>query len=154
RKINFKQRRYSDLNRYLLLNTMKNLQMFSNQFASSATENLYNLSLLEEMDDAEYLAEVLTLFLKEASTELKGMKDALHQRKADILCSKAHKMKSSTGVIQANELTEYLDRIEKIAKAGTINDELRSLVEKAGQLYNLLEQALKKHMKELSQGPR
>ncbi|MEO7524720.1 MAG: Hpt domain-containing protein [Ferruginibacter sp.] len=116
---------------------------------ATIAEELYNLSMLEEMDDEEYLVEVLTIFLKEAQLELKEMREALHSRKPDLLSQKAHRMKSSAGVIQAEKLMEYLHSIEMLGRGGTINDELTSLVENTRQHYNLIELALKKHLKDL-----
>ena len=116
----------------------------------STVEELYNLSMLEEMDDKEYLVEVLTIFLKESQREFKELREALLNRKPGILCQKAHSMKGSVGVIQADQLSGYLHRIEMLGKSGTINDELIGLVASAGQQYGLIECAIRKHLKELN----
>ena len=128
------------------------MENLSNNLVTASVANvgeLYNLSLLEEMEDNEYLVEVLDIFLKEAPVELKEMTGALQSRKIDVIGLKAHKLKNSVCIIQASQLTECLTRIEMLGKEGIIKDELISLVENAVQQYNSIEQALKKHIKEL-----
>ena len=90
----------------------------NNAFMSSGTDELYDLSMLEEMEDNEYMTEVLNIFLKETPEELKEMNQALNKGNNDIIATKAHKIKGSAGVIQANKLIELLMKIETIAKKG------------------------------------
>lgn len=113
-------------------------------------ETLYDLSMLEEMDDNEYLSEVLHIFLKETPLELKEMKQALNSGNNEVVAKKAHKLKSSAGVIQANKLIELLDGIEINAKKGVLGEELISLVENARKLYTNIEFALHNHLKNLA----
>ena len=129
---------------------MENHQNAADYVSVSNIQNLYDLSMLEEMEDNEYMVEVLNIFLKEAPAELTAMKEALRTRKTEIISQNAHKMKGSAGVIQAYSLIEYLHRIEMLGKAGVIDDEIISLVENAGKHYSRIEQALKQHIKELN----
>jgi HPt (histidine-containing phosphotransfer) domain-containing protein len=112
-------------------------------------DELYDLSMLEEMEDNEYMAEVLTIFLKETPEELKEMNQALNGGDNAVIATKAHKIKGSAGVIQANKLIELLVKIENIAKKGLPGSELKSLVENAKQLYINIELSLQKHLKAL-----
>ena len=114
-----------------------------------AAEYLYDLSILEEMGDNEYMAEVLGIFLRDTPFELKEMKTALYTGNAKIIAQQAHKIKGSAGIIQAAELCGLLDRIEKAAKTETAGDILKSLIENTLRQYNNIEQALKKYIQEL-----
>ena len=110
---------------------------------------LYDLSMLEEMDDAEYLLEVLDLLLQETPKDIKELQAALHSGKADVVYKKAHKLKSSSGVIQAENLTALLGDIEALGKKGIINDELKSLVEHAVEEYRDIEKSLRNYVETL-----
>lgn len=122
----------------------------TNAFTPTGIEELYDLSMLEEMEDNEYMAEVLNIFLKETPEELKEMNQALNKGNNDIIATKAHKIKGSAGVIQANNLIELLIKIETIAKKGIQSGELKSLVDKTRLLYNNIELSLQKHLKALA----
>ncbi len=123
--------------------SMENLKKATIPVAIDMADNMYDLTMLEEMDDTEYLLDVLTTLLKETPTDLKGMKDALQAGKIDIVCKQAHKLKSSAGVIQAEKLTTLLADIEAMGKKGAINNELICLVEYAMHEYGRIEKALK-----------
>ncbi len=105
----------------------------------------YDLSMLEEMDDAEYLLEVLDLFLQETPKDLKELQEALRSGNAETVYKKAHKLKSSAGVIQAENFTGLLADIETLGKKGIINDELKGLVAHAAEEYRDIEKSLKKY---------
>lgn len=128
----------------------ENLDNNTNAITTSGTEELYDLSMLEEMEDNEYMAEVLNIFLKETPEELKEMNQALNKGNNDIIATKAHKIKGSAGVIQANKLIELLIKIETIAKKGIQSSELKSLVDNTRLLYSNIELSLQKHLKALA----
>jgi HPt (histidine-containing phosphotransfer) domain-containing protein len=128
---------------------MENSQTANNFAVMSADDKLYDLSMLEEMDDHEYLLEMITILFSDTPKDLKEMKDALLARKLDIVCEKAHKLKGSAGVIQADKLIALLKHIEILGKKGIIDSELSALVEKAMQLYDCIEKALKIYIKRL-----
>jgi HPt (histidine-containing phosphotransfer) domain-containing protein len=128
----------------------ENFENNSNTITTSGTEELYDLSMLEEMEDNEYMAEVLNIFLKETPEELKEMNQALNKGNNDIIATKAHKIKGSAGVIQANKLIELLIKIETIAKKGIQSSELKSLVDNTRLLYSNIELSLQKHLKALA----
>lgn len=121
-----------------------------NKIIDEATvQNLYDLSILEEIEDNEYTIEVLSLFMRDMPAELKELTDALYQCNTEIIAKKAHKLKGSAGIIQAEELCNLLNEIEVIAKTGVVNDSLKTLVENTQLLYNVTEQALNKYIQEL-----
>ena len=122
---------------------MGNAETYTQANSLSTVENLYDLSMLEEMDDVAYLLEILTIVLSENSGDFKEMKQALQQDRIEMICKKAHKLKGSAGVIQAEKLANMLADIETIGKKGVINSELVSLVEKAANEYSNIEKSLK-----------
>ncbi|MEJ7589342.1 MAG: Hpt domain-containing protein [Ferruginibacter sp.] len=128
---------------------MKNLFTRSQPTITAAPVDLYDLSLLEEMDDNEYVLEVLTILLIETPKDLKQMKDALQAREAGQVCQAAHKLKSSAGIIQADKFTNLLADIEDMGKKGVISSELAGLVESAGNQYQHIERSLKTHVASL-----
>jgi HPt (histidine-containing phosphotransfer) domain-containing protein len=117
--------------------------------ATTTAEDLYDLSMLEEMDDIEYMLEMLTVLLMETPKDIREMKEALLAGKTEIVCQKAHKLKSSAGVIQADKLTKMLENIEALGKKGVVNDELISFVESAVQQYKGIEKSLASYMEAL-----
>jgi HPt (histidine-containing phosphotransfer) domain-containing protein len=110
------------------------------------TPLLYDLSMLEEMDDAEYLLEVIDLLLQETPKDIKELQDAFKLGKADNVYKKAHKLKSSSGIIQAEALTAVLGDIETLGKKGIISDELKGLIEHAAEEYGHIEKSLQKYV--------
>ncbi|MGC4104100.1 Hpt domain-containing protein [Ferruginibacter sp.] len=122
---------------------MKN---FENTELHIAAAGLYDLSLLEEMEDNEYTLDVLGAFIEETPAELKEMQSALQQGVIDTVCKKAHKIKSSAAVIQADHLTTLLKDIEDAGRRGAGSNTLSPLVEQAIQQYKQIEKALQAHM--------
>ena len=128
---------------------MKNHGNYHQLFAPSTAEELYDLSMLEEMDDNEYVLEMLNILLLEASQELKEMKQALLAGKTDIVSQTAHKLKSSAGIIQATKFNAVLDEIETLTKNAGMCKELSWLVETAVHQYQQIEKELKIYVEEL-----
>ena len=123
--------------------------MQNSPIQTNPTADLYDLSMLEEMDDTEYLLDMLTTLLHEAPTDIKEMQLALVAGKIDIVCKQAHKLKNSAGIIQAEKLIALLEDIEAIGKKGANGNELISLIENAAQQYNCIEKALQIYVNEL-----
>ena len=111
-------------------------------------ENLFDLSLLEEMDDNEYVSDILTIFLGNTPKELYELKRACISNKFDAVYKMAHKLKSSAGLLQANFLLNVLIKIEETAKAEK-NDELTKLAELANEEYKKIEIPLKEHLRNI-----
>jgi DNA-binding NarL/FixJ family response regulator len=113
------------------------------------TEKLFDLSLLEEMDDNDYIIEIVSIFLSETPRELAEMQKAAALGKLDIISGKAHKLKSSAGLIEANTLLKILREIEDFAKS-LRQTQVIPLVENAVKEYKEIEAALKNHLENLS----
>ncbi len=128
---------------------MENAAIYTQTILLSGANNLYDLSALEEMDDSEYLEEILTILLSENSSDFKEMKQALQQGRVETVCKKAHKLKGSAGVIQAEKLAAIFTDIETLGRKGIINDALTGLIEKAAHDYNSIEKELKIYVEEI-----
>ena len=117
-------------------------------------DKLYDLSMLYEMGDNDYIAQILTIFLKESPKELGIMKDAAAAKKGEIVGSYAHKLKSSTGIIGAARLSVMLAEIEEISRTGIFANDLTEMVEKAIGEYNKIQFPLQRVLKELDNAGR
>ena len=111
-------------------------------------QNLFDLSLLEEMDDNEYVADILTIFLKNTPNELIELKRTCISNKFDSVYKMAHKLKSSAGLLQANFLLNVLIKIEETARAEK-NDGLAKLAELAIEEYKKIEVPLRAHLRNI-----
>ena len=111
-------------------------------------EPLFDLSLLEEMDDDEYVADILTIFLGDTPKEFNDLKKACFLNKCDDVYKMAHKIKGSAGLLQTNALLSLLAKLEENAKAGK-NDELVKLAELANEEYKKIETPLKAHLRNI-----
>ncbi|HNU89256.1 MAG TPA: Hpt domain-containing protein [Ferruginibacter sp.] len=129
---------------------MKNAEKNTLTFVSGETQGLYNLGMLEEMEDNEYLQEVLTIWLMESPKDIKDIQEALQAGKIDIACKKAHKLKGSAVVIQAENLKAILEHIEQRGKSGATVDELQGLVNEVSKEYNSIESSLKRYIEGLN----
>ena len=114
-------------------------------------ENLFDLSLLEEMDNNEFVSDILTIFLGNTPKELYELKTACISNKFDAAYKMAHKIKGSTGLLQANFLLNVLIKIEETASAEK-NDELAKLAELAHEEYKKIEIPLKEHLRNIQAG--
>ena len=128
---------------------MKNTEKNTMPFVAHAAEGAYDLGMLEELEDNDYLQEVLTIWLMESPKDIKDMKEALQANKVDIVCKKAHKFKSSAAVIQAEYLKCLLEHIELRGKNGAPAGELEGLVGQVTKEYNSIEHSLKIYMEGL-----
>ena len=105
----------------------------------------FDLSMLEEMDDNEYVIEIISIFLKETPYEMNELQNAVISNNANELKERAHKLKSSAGLIQANAFLDILVQLEETGKLNQIKKETITLVENAQKEYNSLAIALQRH---------
>ena len=116
----------------------------------AADESLFDLSILEEMDDKEYIVEIVSMFLKDTPGELKEIKAALTAGNTEVVYKKAHKLKSSAGILQAQRLIDLLTDLERLAKTEKIDADLSILLENVQRQYKDLEQALQQLLKKMA----
>ena len=120
---------------------------YSNPSGERVTTKLFDLSFLEEMDDNGYIIDIVTIFLDEAPSEIKEIADAIKKENPELVVRKAHKLKNSAAVLQANQLVTLLDTVEKSAKANKNDDEFLTVFTLAQKEYKELESALRIHLR-------
>lgn len=108
---------------------------------------LFDLSFLEEMDDRNFVAEVVNLYIHDTAADLQEMAAALKSRKTETVAQAAHKLKSSTGMLQADRLFQILAQTEQVAKEGNSSGELASLVPMAQQAFEQLKTGLERYLR-------
>ena len=108
----------------------------------STSNLLFDLSMLEEMDDDEYVEEILSLFLETMPIELNALTVAIAANELNEVYVIAHKIKSSVGLLKARVLLNTITEIETKARNGEANglDELLTIASKA---FNNIEMPLK-----------
>ncbi len=103
-------------------------------------EKLYDLILLEELDDKEYLLEMLNLFLVNAPLQLKDIQQAAAQQDFEKVFHGSHKLKGSAGMLQAQAFLGLLGKIELQSKERMDTTEL---IREALTLFAQLEGSLR-----------
>jgi CheY-like chemotaxis protein len=105
---------------------------------SDEKNELYNLAYLAEMEDDDYTADVLELFLSATPGTLGELKESVLAEQWSEVHKKAHSLKSSLGILQMAPLLQTFTEIETNAKSGGNTDAIESLLHKAVQQYNLV----------------
>src|SRR5665647_2147926 len=105
-------------------------------------QKLFDLSFLEEMDDKNFTVEIIVLYLQDTHNDLRELKRAFDAGDLDTVHKTAHKLKSSTGLLQANKLFTILEKTEIIAKAGGKTSQLAELVQTAQYEFDQLKTGL------------
>lgn len=111
-----------------------------------ASKSLFDLSLLQQMNDNDFLAEILILFLTNTPVKLNEMRNACVLHHYDDIYKIAHKLKSGTGLLKADSLLDILLKIEEKLKL-KVYEELAKLVEVADDEFKKLELPMREHLK-------
>ncbi|MEJ7823622.1 MAG: ATP-binding protein, partial [Chitinophagaceae bacterium] len=111
-------------------------------------DGLYDLSLLEEMDDKEYISDILTIFLEETPVDLKALHKACVASDFHRGYQIAHKLKSLSWLIKANCLALPLVKIEEDTKAEK-SETLVHLSELAGNEFEKINKPLRDYLKNI-----
>ncbi len=114
-----------------------------------AKEALFNLSLLEELDDTESLLEVLTLFMENTPDEIRKLDILVKENNQPELHKLAHKLKSAVSTIQSKRLTELLRAIELNAKNGEHIAETKDMVAEVLALFEKVEAPLRQEIERI-----
>lgn len=104
----------------------------------SREADLYNLSHIYEMEDHEYFCEVLQLFLSSTPELLHQIHEATLYENWDEVYAKAHKLKSSLGILQMNLLLGLVSTIEGHAKRQQNVEKIPDGLKRAGELFELI----------------
>lgn len=115
-----------------------------------SSEKLFDLGILESMEDPDYTREMISTYLADTPGELKKMRTSLQQSLTTELSKTAHKLKSSTAVFQSARLVNLLETIEKNAKTGSAVDRLKELYDDIENQFRILEAGLKGQLARLA----
>ncbi|GAC1441926.1 MAG: PAS domain S-box protein [Sediminibacterium sp.] len=103
---------------------------------------LYDLSLLEELDDKASLLDVLNIFLSDAPTQVKELPVLATRENWEALYKLAHKLKGAVGLLQAKQVAALLGSIEENAKEAKNTQLIREEVDEVVHLFAQLEAQL------------
>jgi len=116
---------------------------------------MYDLGLLEELDDKESLLDVLSLFLDNTPQEVKELEQLVRQKNWNALFRLSHKIKGAVAILQATQLASLLGKIEENAKEEKDVSILEKQVEEVCTLFTEMEMQLREEQarinKELSE---
>ncbi len=109
----------------------------------------YDLSTLREIDNKDYMNEVLDIFLTSTPDLLQELKANIYSQRWEAACQTAHRLKSSVGLFKMQELLEIITRIETNARDKAQLDEMPGLFEKGMTLYNKIHPLLEEEKSKL-----
>lgn len=101
--------------------------------------NLDNISIKKKKD---VIAHVLNIFLRDTPPLLQEIKNHILHEHWDETYQKAHKLKSSVGLLQMHDMLQTVALIEKYAKNRENVDELPGLIDAAIEEYDLVQPML------------
>ena len=110
--------------------------------APKPIDELYSLDYLREVDDQDYLVEVLQLFLDTTPEALNAIREQVIYENWEEVYKTAHKLKSSLGILQMNKMLADVSEIERLAKEEEHLDKLPILISGALIHYNLIQPML------------
>ncbi len=116
---------------------------------SSAKENLFNLSILHELDDPGSVLEVLGLFLSNTPGDIEALSKVAGENNQPEIYRLAHKLKSAVAMIQSERLTGLLKTIEINAKNNTNPEETCNMVNEVVTLFASIEKPLREEMEKI-----
>jgi signal transduction histidine kinase/CheY-like chemotaxis protein len=100
---------------------------------------LYDLSLLQEMDDNEYLLDILQTFLSNTPGQVKEMRTAANIRDFETVYYISHKLKGSVSMFRSATLQDLLQKIEAGSRE---RKDTTALINSFINIYQHLEQQL------------
>ncbi len=125
------------------------LRLPKKTYMTITEERLFDLSYLEQMDDKNFIIQIIEIFLLDTPADLLVLEDAFKAGDLDTVYKTAHKLKSSTGMLQANSLFGMLGNIEKLAKTGIAGNQLTELVQSSRVEFDQLKNGLELHLQEI-----
>jgi response regulator RpfG family c-di-GMP phosphodiesterase len=108
----------------------------------------YSLDFISVKKKPSVIAQVLGIILEEAPVALQDIKEAVSDEKWQTAQEKAHKLKSSLGLLQTHDILKLLDSIELNAMNKTDLDSMQALAETAIEKFNLLKPMLEAELEE------
>jgi PAS domain S-box-containing protein len=99
---------------------------------------LYDLSYLQDMDDNEYLCEILQLFLDTTPVMLDELSNEVLHENWEVVNKKAHKLKSNLGILKMNNMLELVAAIERQAKEKSETDKIEGKLKQVTEQFGLI----------------
>jgi CheY-like chemotaxis protein/HPt (histidine-containing phosphotransfer) domain-containing protein len=122
----------------LLGNSNVNPEWNNTEEKVEVQEKFYDLSYLQELEDDEYMAEVLQIFLNTTPESLQIIKEQYVRENWEEVYRQAHKLKSSLGILQMNSLLKNISEIELLAKEQVHKEKVPELVKQSIEMYQLI----------------
>lgn len=122
---------------YDLINplTIKEITMENQQMPNT---ELFNLDYLYELDDNDYLIEMIELFFETTSEIMEDLQKDIRSKNWTEVYQNAHKLKSSLGPLQVNNMLAITSTIEEYAKNKKNLDQIIYLNKDLNNQYNLV----------------
>ena len=137
---------FSNLYRRLsLLLDNKTVDSLEEPVVQKSHDDLFDLRFLEEMEDNAYLSDIIGIFLANTPGELNQLAQACMVSDFDTIQKKAHKLKGSAGLLQAERFLRVLLKLEENAKAKKA-DGLQVLCKELNEEYKRIETPLQLHL--------
>ncbi len=105
-------------------------------------EKLYDLSLLEGLDDKESLLDVLDLFLENTPNQISELMQLGKTDQFDDIYKLAHKLKGALAMLQASRISELLGKIEADARERKETDKILEKITEASRLFDQMQKQL------------
>ncbi|MEO8171978.1 MAG: PAS domain S-box protein, partial [Sediminibacterium sp.] len=116
---------------------------------TNALGKMYDLSLLEELDDKKYVYDMIHFFLENSSGDIVLLLSQAANKDWENLSRTAHKVKGAAGMLQATILVELLAKIEFDARDMKNIDTLGERVQETMRLFAELEIQLQEELETL-----
>ncbi len=129
------------MDRYLGDKPMVTLEM-----TSASSNKAYNLSMLREVGEENFITRIIELFLTNTPAIIKDLREETIQENWHDVLTQANKLKSSVGVMQIDSMLQNLRRIEELASKKEESDQLLTLIEELDNDFSLLQPMLKAEM--------
>lgn len=105
-------------------------------------DKLYDLALLEGLDDKESLLDVLNLFLESTPTQIDELLVLGKTDQYDDIYKLAHKLKGALAMLQASRISELLGKIEADARERKETDKILDKITEASRLFDEMQKQL------------
>ena len=107
---------------------------------------LFNLSILEEMEDNDFVVQIISLYLKDSAPNILAIKQAAEDSDFKSVEQKVHKLKGSTGMLQSEPLMTTINNLHEAAKAENSKGNIKELVDQMLVEYEALQHALNNYI--------
>ena len=74
------------------------------------------------MDDEEFMAELIDIFLDDSPGQIRILRDAIEGREGEVAASAAHRLKGSSGNLGADSLAALCRRVEESGRENRVEE--------------------------------